>query len=253
MRIRHNHIFTDPPQYVNPRVNPYLQELLASKARGQDAASSLPLLHGAELQGMQGRWRNVLAQRRAEGRAPERLILEIGIYKGKTLVDLAKRYPQVGFVGLDITFKRVVLTARKLKAANLPLATAVLADARCLSLLFAPGELDGIVAFFPDPWEKKLSQRHNRLFSFDFCQQLRTALSPTGSFWFKSDSESYFAEVAEYMQSLGLQPGTAALGLVSETSPSNFEELFCRQGLPIYEGWWQKVNILKSLEEPGQA
>ena len=42
-------------------------------------------------------------------------VLEIGCYMGKNVVELAIQNPEINFLGIDITYKRVVKAARKLK------------------------------------------------------------------------------------------------------------------------------------------
>ena len=43
------------------------------------------------------------------------IVLEVGCYMGKNVIEFAAQNPQINFLGIDITYKRVVKSTRKLK------------------------------------------------------------------------------------------------------------------------------------------
>src|SRR5690606_14131269 len=95
--------------HLNPEINPYLKKFLTAIE-----LDTLPIQYGLPLFEKKGNWRDYLASRM--GAAPEKLIVDIGCYKGKTLHDLAEKHADTGFIGFDITFKRVFISAERAEA-----------------------------------------------------------------------------------------------------------------------------------------
>ena len=215
-------------------VNPYVLELMEGAA-----TLSLPVLYGPFLAGLAGRWRSTILEPAGDNLS-RRLFLEIGCHLGHTLASLAAAHPKEAFVGLDITFKRAVRTAKRCQKADLKNVRAVLADACFLPQLFEPGELSGIIAFFPDPWEKKARQARHRLFTADFLNEMTLSLERNGFFWFKTDSSAYFSAVTGFMQSqLCWRPESVPESMAAAATISPFERLFTEQGRPVFSGFWR--------------
>jgi len=224
-------IFDDLPVRLKEGLNPYLKIL---KSTRDD--SELPVLFGSDLEGKMGGWRKFFESK--VGISPERLVLEVGVHKGKVLADLTESQPKDAFLGIDITFKRVIISASKLENRGLKNGHILLGNAKQINQVFAPGELDGVIIFFPDPW-KKPKQAHNRLLQAEFCNDLVKALRPGGFFWFKTDCPSYFHATQKHMSCLSVdhrnkRPYAAPF-------ESTFERRFKGEGLPICEAIWWKV------------
>ena len=214
--------FRDRTRNLSSAVNPYLHQLRH--------AHHLPLLHGAQLKQATTDWHSYFQT--AGVREPQALLVEIGCYRGSNLVEIAQRYPQTACIGIDLTFKRVVLTAQAIHAQQLPNAVSVLSDARDLAALFQPDQLDGVICFFPDPWTKKPRQRKKRLLTTNFCAQLATIVKDRGFIWLKTDAEDYFAHATQTLCTQGF--------CFSDTIPveliSVFERRFLAQHRKIYGG-----------------
>ena len=170
---------------------------------------------------------------------PTKLILEIGVHNGRTMSEMAKNHSDFGFIGMDITFKRVVTSAKAAKESSCSNILSILGDARFIDEIFQDEELDAVIAFFPDPWIKKPGQTSKRLFKKDFLQMLSNKLKPNGSFWFKTDAQSYFQEVEQSLQDTSLL-ASEKLEFIADTYRSTFERKFLRKNLPIFEGVWSK-------------
>lgn len=237
MPIRQVNAFEDLPSQLKTDVNPYVSELIDSCHSGQ-----LAVLYGPHLKGKAGHWRQ--HHNKSMAREPKKLVLEIGMHMGKCLNEMALAHPEYGFMGLDITFKRVVSTAKKAKARNLDNLVSILADARCLDQILAKGEIDGALAFFPDPWIKKKSQVGNRLFNADYCKLLSTVIKKDGFFWFKTDCLGYFQQVEQCLDKAGFVKACSIKEpLLEKSYESTFEGLFKSQGLPTYEGVWLNTSL----------
>lgn len=242
MTLRHPDPFIDPTIGLDPEVNPYVSVLKNGLERGE-----LPLSFGPDMKRFRGQWRSVFAKQM--GVPPAQVVCEIGCYKGTTLCEMARAHPDKAFVGLDITFKRVVTTARKAKEQGLTNVISVLANGKALNKLFAPEELDGFVMFFPDPWSKKKRQRKNRLFNEDFARELAPLIKESGFVWFKSDQEDYVQDAMSHLAPLPFQPVRPTHGLLTETYVTTFEALFTKQNLPTFAFQWTKSAVIQSEEQ----
>jgi tRNA (guanine-N7-)-methyltransferase len=179
------------------------------------------------------------------------LVVEVGSYMGKNLIEMATQFPAMDFLGLDITYKRTVKTAQKIRLAGLGNAKVAICDARPFFKELQSQTLTGICVFFPDPWPK-LRQSKNRLWQSEFFEQASRSLVPGGFLWIKTDSKSYFEQAIEqssewFVPSTAPQQGTLVSHAVPELFAGQdfvtvFEELFRRKGQPV----WSTVLIRKN-------
>jgi tRNA (guanine-N7-)-methyltransferase len=246
MPLKSRDPFASRAERLDAGVNPYVALL-----RDAAASGDLPLAFGPALARFPGAWRERVAE--YYGKTPvASLVVEIGCHKGQTLLAMAAARPDTTFVGIDITYKRVVTTAQRAKTLGLTNVYCALANASAFDRLFAAGEVDGVVVFFPDPWVKKARQLKNRLINEAFCGRLHTALRPGGFCWLKTDQQSYFDAAAAALEGAGLMPRARGAGegaglpaslpasLIDMEFSSAFEERFHGQGLPTYGGKWLK-------------
>lgn len=231
MPLRNPDPFASRADLLNPLVNPYVAALLDG-ARGE-----LPVAFGEQLRDAAGTWRARFPQLPASCR----LVVEIGCHKGETLFEMAADHPDTAFIGVDITYKRVVLTAQRAKAKNLHNVFCILANAAALHLLFAPGEVDGVVMFFPDPWSNKKRQTKHRLVDAAFMHKLVAILSAQGFFWYKTDCQPYFDSTAELAKQQGLALSDAGCLPLNRDYSSVFERRFASMAVPRNDAVWHKL------------
>lgn len=165
------------------------------------------------------------------------LILEIGSYLGKNLIEMAEANPKINFLGLDITYKRVVTTARRIQKRNLKNAFVGICDGADLLNALPTKSLSGVCVFFPDPWSKE-KQRKHRLLNQEFFNVLKEKLKSDGWFWFKTDHENYFQETNSFAQEGGFcSSELSAQPCLIQGGPYQtvFEKLFLEKKLPTYE------------------
>ena len=231
--------------HVMPRLTDYfsdqrLERLNSAHNRYVDlirTMNNLPILFGEQLQQRQGKWRNFFATQMPN--PPQGLVVEIGRHRGPTLVNLAQNHPHLAFLGLDITFKRVVLTAQRSLQHNLTNVCCLLLDARVLDQVCAPDELNAVICFFPDPW-LRIRQRKHRLFNSSFSQQLATLIKANGFLWLKSDNKQYLDHCDNLMTFHGFRRYSQQL--LIPPPATIFERRFTERAISIYESQWQKVS-----------
>jgi len=235
MPVRSVDVFADVTSKFRKNSNAYVGKLIDAQ---NDA--SLPVAMGPTLREFPGQWRSKFTWLGLETKKMP-LIVEIGCHTGHTLCDMAEAHPEALFVGIDITFKRVVQTAEKARERKLENVYAILANAGGLKELFAPGEVDGFVTFFPDPWKKK-KHAHYRLYSPQFCQTARDLLAPGGFLWLKTDHLPYFTEACSFVETLGFNQTDQLPVLRDEDYSSLFLRRFNLKGVSWHNRKWTKFD-----------
>ena len=233
MPIRDHDVFRDFTKVPDPSKNAFVARLIHASESGE-----LPIAHGPALQTFAGNWRSKFLKMTIDTSSLP-LIVEIGCHSGETLIDMAAAFPEALFVGIDITFKRIVHTAERATDRGLKNVLAILANAGGLSRLFAENEVSGFVTFFPDPWVKK-KHAHNRLYAPKFCGTATQLLAPGGFLWLKTDQKQYFEDACVHTADAGFTP-VSSIPVMGET---DFGSLFLRRfelkGTPWYGQKWVK-------------
>ncbi len=211
----------------NPEINPYL-ELHASFGR--------PVLTAVEAPEWKGRWNEYF-----DRDAP--LHLEVGCGNGFFLSGMAARHPEWNWVGIEIRYKRVVLTAKKLRAKGISHACIARYDAWWLEDLFLPGSLSGIYVNHPDPWMK---DRHSgkRLMGRYFASFAAWALRPGARLRLKSDHAPNLDLLAAGAEGLPLDVVGRSDDVRKVGAPwgdddvtTNYQSKFDKRDLPVYALW----------------
>lgn len=128
--------------------------------------------------------------------------IEVGMGKGRFIMELAQRNPQINYVGIE-RYSSVLLRGLQ-KRSELVLSNIyfLCEDARELAEIFAPGEVEKIYLNFSDPWPK---DRHakRRLTSEAFMAVYDQILSPSGTVEFKTDNRGLFDYSLESIPAAG--------------------------------------------------
>lgn len=123
------------------------------------------------------------------------LTLEIGFGMGQSLLEMARQEPARRFVGTEVHPPGVGALLAGIE--ELGLANLKVLDRDVLEILesaFAPGELDRVQIFFPDPWPKKRHHKR-RLVQPAVVDRLATRVAPGGELMLATD----WAPYAEWM------------------------------------------------------
>ena len=208
--------FEDPlTKLDDPSKNPYSNKISSQKF----------VYYGDEIKTKKGKWRQDLSS--------ESLIVELGCHKGRTLKEMAIDHSDIGFVGIDRTFKRVVQSAEKAENINVENVRVCLVDGLYLTDIFDKNEVDGFICFFPDPWPKKKHEKNRLLIQDHFIKAIQDIIKPDGHFWFKTDSLDYFNRVVKIVEQNGFVD-TNKKTLFEKDYTSTFEQKFLKLSLPTY-------------------
>ena len=164
--------------------------------------------------------------------------IEIGMGKGQFIIEMAKRNPEINYVGIERYSTVLVKALRKREQEELGNLYFMCMDARLLAEVFAPGEVAKIYLNFSDPWPK---DRHagRRLTSPQFMAVYNQFLAADGRVEFKTDNRELFDYSLEAIPEAGwkISASTFDLHHNAEMNEGNvmteYETKFSAEGKPI--------------------
>lgn len=168
--------------------------------------------------------------------------IEVGMGKGRFITDMARRNPDINYVGIE-RYTSVLLRAvqkRETLKEELPNLYYLCIDAAELPEIFGEGEVDRIYLNFSDPWPK---DRHakRRLPSKEFLSRYDRILKPDGRVEFKTDNEGLFDFALEQQETAGWNLDACTRDLHHDEAMNRgnvmteYEEKFSSKGNPIYK------------------
>jgi len=174
--------------------------------------------------------------------------IEIGCGKGKFILELAKRNPDINYIAIEKFDSVLLRVSEKLledeyEYNNLKI---TILDAKEISSFFAEEEVSRIYLNFSDPWPKNHHAKR-RLTSKLFLDQYRTILTKDGEIHQKTDNRGLFEYSLESFNENGFKLSNISLDLHKdlEKYPFNitteFEEKWSPNG-PIYRLEARKWN-----------
>lgn len=116
------------------------------------------------------------------------IVLELGCGKGEYSVELARRYPNMNFIGVDIKGSRFWRGAKTAVEENIPNVAFLRTQIELIENCFAKHEVDEIWITFPDPQIKYKRTKH-RLTNAEFLARYKNILKEDGIVNLKTDSE----------------------------------------------------------------
>ncbi len=117
------------------------------------------------------------------------IVLELGCGRGEYTVGLARMYPDVNFIGVDIKGARMWSGATEALAAGLHNVAFLRTNIEIIDRFFAPGEVQEIWLTFSDP---QMKNPRKRLSSTYFMNRYRRFLTDGGKIHLKTDSNFLF-------------------------------------------------------------
>lgn len=116
------------------------------------------------------------------------IVLELGCGKGEYSVELARRYPNINFIGIDIKGSRFWRGAKTAVEENISNVAFLRTQIELIENCFGTNEVDEIWITFPDPQIKYKRTKH-RLTNAVFLDRYKNILKPEGIINLKTDSE----------------------------------------------------------------
>lgn len=117
------------------------------------------------------------------------VVLELGCGKGEYTVELARLYPEMNFIGVDIKGARMWTGAKQALEAGLKNVAFLRTNIEIIDRFFAESEVQEIWLTFSDP---QMKNAHKRLTSTFFLNRYRKFLVDGGIVHLKTDSNFLF-------------------------------------------------------------
>ena len=163
--------------------------------------------------------------------------IEVGMGKGQFIIEMAKRNPEINYIGIEKYSSVLVRAVEKLEDFEQNNLRLIRMDAENIEEVFDKDEVDRIYLNFSDPWPK---DRHakRRLTSTRFLERYNNILTPEGRVMLKTDNKDLFDFSLEQVEEAGwiLENHTYDLHH-SEYNEGNvmteYEEKFSAKGNPI--------------------
>lgn len=165
--------------------------------------------------------------------------IEVGMGKGRFLMDLAALHPEIEYIGIERYTSVLLRAIQKMDESPLPNVHFLCIDATSLPEIFDEGEVARIYLNFSDPWPK---DRHakRRLTSHQFLERYDHILAKDGRIEFKTDNQDLFTFSLEEIENSPLwhlDAYTRDLHHDAELNEGNvmteYEEKFSSMGNPI--------------------
>ena len=162
--------------------------------------------------------------------------LEIGSGKGQFLLEMAQKYPDLTFIGVEMNVTCAGFTAKKLVENEITNAKLVHANAAVMMPTIKDDSVEGIFLNFSDPWPKKRHTKR-RLTSNTFLLEYYRILKSGGKLIFKTDNLDLFNYSLEVIKESSFKLVSADYdydGKDTFDALTEYEKNFRELGQPIY-------------------
>ena len=164
------------------------------------------------------------------------IYVEIGMGKGKFIIDNAMKYPNINFIGIEKYDSVVVRAIQKLEDKDIPNLKIIRMDALEITDVFDK-EVSRIYLNFSDPWPKDRHE-HRRLSSDIFLKKYDLIFKDNKNIVMKTDNRYLFEYSVKSFVNYGYKINDISLDLHQANYPDNimteYEEKFVSKGSPIY-------------------
>lgn len=168
------------------------------------------------------------------------IVLELGCGKGEYTVELAKRFPDKNFIGIDIKGARFWRGAKTAIDEGLPNVAFLRTQIELVDQVFGTNEVAEIWITFPDPQIKYKRTKH-RMTNIEFLKRYKCILEPNGTVNLKTDSEFMHGYTLGLLHGLGMEVLYANHDIYkNEGSPQEvleiqtfYENQYLEKGKPI--------------------
>jgi tRNA (guanine-N7-)-methyltransferase len=164
--------------------------------------------------------------------------VEIGTGKAAFLLNQAKNYPEINFLGIEWASRYYRYAVDRIGRWNLANVRIIRTDAAVFLTEFIPDEsVDCFHIYFPDPWPKNRHHKR-RLFNETNLNQMIRCLKREGIIQVATDHAEYFEQIQKLiegrgdLQKIAFQPAAGAQQ--GELVGSNFERKYLKDSKNVH-------------------
>ena len=162
--------------------------------------------------------------------------LEIGSGKGQFLVDMAKKFNDKFFIGVERNVTCCGFTAKKLVDEEITNAKLMFINAEILMVNIPDNSIEGIFLNFSDPWPKKRHHKR-RLTAISYLNNYYRVLKPQGRLVIKTDNPDLFAFTLENLAETKFKTISQTDNYMDYDpfdTMTEYEQSFREEGVPIH-------------------
>ncbi|MCZ6670447.1 MAG: tRNA (guanosine(46)-N7)-methyltransferase TrmB [Acidobacteria bacterium] len=168
--------------------------------------------------------------------------LEIGTGRGRFLIDAAGKYPDVNFLGVEVSLKWMRVAKGRIEEAGLTNIRLARTEAAHFFDRYVPsGSLRAVHCYFPDPWPKRRHAKR-RLFRWEMGNRFARCLAPGGRILVATDQDDYFNQILGVLDEetafRRLFTGTVSISTLPRT---HFEEKYLAEGRSIHRAEFHRA------------
>lgn len=165
------------------------------------------------------------------------ICLELGTGRGEFIMQMAKKYPHINFIGLELNTSQLATAAIKLEKEKLNNLKLIKDDARNIINIFGK-EIDTIYLTFSEPWPKKRDER-NRFTHESYLKLYDRIYKKDKHIILKTDNKGLFAYSLETLSNYWYVFDTVSLDLHNDERNipnlmTDFEIQYYKEKRPIY-------------------
>lgn len=165
------------------------------------------------------------------------ICLELGMGRGDFIIEMAKTYPNINFVGLEINDSQMVMAVNNLKSLKLNNLKLINADAREIDKIFGK-EIDTIYLTFSEPWPKRIDET-KRFTHVSYLKLYDKIFKKHKHIVLKTDNKGFFAYSLETLSSYWYVFEKVSLDLHNDERNiknimTNYEKQYLKEGRAIY-------------------
>lgn len=165
------------------------------------------------------------------------ICLELGMGRGEFIINMAKKYPKINFIGLEISDSQMVMAVERLKSTNLTNVKLINADAQDIDKFFGK-EIDTIYLTFSEPWPKRIDEK-KRFTHENYLKLYDKIFKKNKHIILKTDNKILFAYSLETLSNYWYTFRRVSLDLHNDENPisnvmTDFEKKYYEEKRPIY-------------------
>ena len=163
--------------------------------------------------------------------------LELGMGRGDFIINMAKAYPNINFIGLELYESQMVNAVNKLSNLSLPNLKLINSDAIEIANIFGK-EITTIYLTFSEPWPKK-NDIKRRFTHPNYLRLYDRIYKKNKHIIFKTDNKGLFAYSLESLSQYWYVFNRVSLDLHHDENHidnimTDFEKKYYEEGRPIY-------------------
>jgi len=163
--------------------------------------------------------------------------IELGMGRGEFIINMALKYPNINYIGIELSKDQLVIPIQKLATMKIPNLRIINMDAHDIDKIFGK-EIDTIYLTFSEPWPKKIDER-KRFTHENYLKIYDKIFKRNKHIILKTDNKGLFAYSLETLSQYWYSFDRVSLDLHHDENPipnimTDFEKQYYKENRPIY-------------------